>query len=741
MKRTLETIGELKRNLSINTQAEVGVFTTDADLIIQVWDATLARLTGISEDFASGQPLTALLPDLEQRGLLKRFQRSLKEGVVEVLAPAFHHYLVPCAPVNPAKHFEKMQQRVTIAPLRDDDSIAGLIVTVEDVTDRLESEREFATRLSAGDEETRLDAAETLSAHEAFDATPLIGSLSDESWRVRRAAVKGVSQRAAPEAIAALLNSVVENHQNPSLLNSALQVLASTDVDTLSPLLELLQGTDSDLRMQAALALGEQRDVRAAGALINALQDEDANVRYHAIEALGKLKVVDAVDALADIAESKDFFLSFVALEALANIGDVRVAPRIMPLLDDEHLREPAVNLLGQLGDESAVAPLTALLNTPTAPTALVASALARIRDRYQEQYGEGDYIAELTTHEISPTGVQNLLDALETPGTDDLRSIALVVGWLKRSGVERALTRLMGRADLRDEIIEALVRHGSATVELLIAHLDAEDLEVRRSAVVALGRIGDSSATAHLVNTLNDQSLAIEAASALAQIGDPRAVDGLLNLLGNEDASIRQAAVSALNSVMPPEMSKRIIPLLRDPDSNVRESAVKIAGYFGYPESASVLLDLSHDPVERVRCTVIEHLPYVEDQRAFEVLAHAIKEETPTVRAAAARALGNIDAPAAVQPLIEGLSDDDVWVRYFSARALGRRRSEDSVEALERVVEKEKFNHVRIAALDSLGQIGGPRIARIVAGLVDDNDPDVAHAAQVAFRKSEHSK
>ena len=132
--------------MSITTQAEVGVFTTDADLTIQVWHATLARLTGISEESAAGRRLSDLLPDLEQRGLLKRFQRSLNEGVVEILAPAFHHYLVPCAPVNPARHFEKMQQRITIAPLRDDDSIAGLIVTVEDVTDRLENERELATR-------------------------------------------------------------------------------------------------------------------------------------------------------------------------------------------------------------------------------------------------------------------------------------------------------------------------------------------------------------------------------------------------------------------------------------------------------------------------------------------------------------------------------------------------------------------------------------------------------------------
>ena len=721
----------------ISTQSSIGVFTTDTDLVIQVWDATLARLTGIGEESALGQPVTALLPDLEQRGLLKRFHRSLKDGVVEVLAPAFHQYLIPCAPVVPAKHFDKMQQRATIAPLRDGDSIAGLIITIEDVTERLERERELTARLTEGDEATRLNAAETLSADASYDTTPLLDALSDDSWRVRRAAVQGVSERAAPEAIAALLHSVVENHQNPSLLNSALQVLASSDVDTLSPLLQLLQGRDADLCMQAALALGEQREVRAVGPLIDALKDDDANVRYHAIEALGKLKAAHAVDALADIAESRDFFLGFPALDALAKIGDARVAPRVVALLEDNLLRDPAVNLLGQLGDETAVAPLTALLNTAGAPTDLIAEALAALSDRYETQYGEGGHIADLTSREISPTGVQNLLDALETPGKENLRPLALVLGWLKRSGVERALTRLMGRDDLRDEIIEALVRHGSATFDLLMSQLDAEDLEVRRSAVVALGRIGDRRATPALVNALRDESLSIDAANALAQIGDPKSLDGLLSLTRSDDASTRQAAVSALNSLATPQMSKRIIPLLHDPDPNVRESAVKIAGYFGYSESADELLKLSRDPVERVRTAAIEHLPFLEDDRAFDVLIHAIKDETPTVRAAAARALGNVDAPESVDHLIRALADEDVWVRYFSARALGRRRSDESIEALEKVIAEEKFNHVRIAALDSLGQIGGQRIAGIAAGLVRDDDPDVARAAQATLEKT----
>jgi HEAT repeat protein len=94
------------------------------------------------------------------------------------------------------------------------------------------------------------------------------------------------------------------------------------------------------------------------------------------------------------------------------------------------------------------------------------------------------------------------------------------------------------------------------------------------------------------------------------------------------------------------------------------------------------------------------------------------------------------MDAPEALRQLVDALADEDVWVRYFSARALGRQRSEESVAALEKVIEQEKFNHVRIAALDSLGQIGGQRIAGIVGGLVRDEDPDVAHAARLAVGK-----
>src|SRR5215213_8434364 len=136
----------------------IGVFTTDASLVIQIWDAALARLTGIPADAACGRPLVELLPDLEERRLLARFRHVLDEGVVEVLAPAFHHYLIPCPPASDSKYFERMRQRVTIAPLREEERIVGALVTIEDVTARLERERLLSEQLAHADEGARLGA-------------------------------------------------------------------------------------------------------------------------------------------------------------------------------------------------------------------------------------------------------------------------------------------------------------------------------------------------------------------------------------------------------------------------------------------------------------------------------------------------------------------------------------------------------------------------------------------------------
>ena len=129
----------------------VGVITTDANLIVRGWDQWLVEATGLTEERVLSQPLLELFPEIEQRGIAARLKRVLHDGVVEVLAPAFHQYFIRCAARGALPHFDVMQQHVSISPMRDASGIGGLIITIEDVTARRVRERELAAQLKSHD--------------------------------------------------------------------------------------------------------------------------------------------------------------------------------------------------------------------------------------------------------------------------------------------------------------------------------------------------------------------------------------------------------------------------------------------------------------------------------------------------------------------------------------------------------------------------------------------------------------
>src|SRR5688500_560010 len=97
----------------------VGVITTDADLVVRGWDQWLVEATGLTENQVIAKPLLELFPEIEERGISARLKRVLADGVVEVLAPAFHQYLIRCSAHGALPHFDVMQQHVSISPLRD----------------------------------------------------------------------------------------------------------------------------------------------------------------------------------------------------------------------------------------------------------------------------------------------------------------------------------------------------------------------------------------------------------------------------------------------------------------------------------------------------------------------------------------------------------------------------------------------------------------------------------------------
>lgn len=711
---------------------QVGILTTGADLVVTSWDEVLAAMTGIAAADARGRALEVVVPDLAARGLLPIIREPLVSGAPQVLAPALHRCLIPCPPAAPSADFDRMQQRVVIGALRDDDRIVGLVITIEDVTERVEQERRLARELRRHDPAVRMRAVAELAAADPVDGLgPLGDAIADEDWQVRRAAVRSLAARTDQPMVEALVSALRENHRNFSVLSSALQLLTLTGVDLTASLIGLLGDRDPDLRLQAALLLGARSSPNAVDALLGALADPDANVRFHVIESLAKLSPPSAVEPLAAIAEGHDFFLAFPALDALARINDPAVVPRLLPLLTDDMLGAQAADALAQIGDEDAVVPLVEALDRDSAAVSSVAGALAAIERRYEVRFGAGAHIQQQVRHSMTPAAAQRLIDAVPRLSGASLRSLVIVLGWLRGPAVERALTRLLGSADAHHEAIEAVVRFGPQMVDRLVGQLQAEDLDTRRAAVVALGRIGDARAVAPLAALLDaDEELRVPTAGALARLGGPLAFRPLLRLLGDANVSVRHAAIAALNSIGHPDMAAEIRRLLDSDDRNLRESAVKIAGYFGFEACADGLFRCCRDEDEAVRTAALEHLGYLDDPRALPLLVDALFRDTPRARAGAAQALGYVDTPASTVALLTAIADEDPWVRYFSAISLGRRGDASAIPVLHRLLANDGAQHVRIAAAEALGRIGGDSAARLLAPFADDGDADAAMAA-----------
>lgn len=700
----------------------LGLLTTDRQLLVRSWNGWLAAATGLAEERVAGQPLADLIPP-DRRDLYREILTDvLERGTPRVLAPAFHQYLFACAPASPSPHFDRMQQRVTVAPLRADGDVVGVMVTIEDMTAQLDEQRALAARIEQSG--TRPAPRDALMAVGAND------------WRVRGAAVRWLRQSASAEDVAHLLSSLERDHHNLAVLSSALRVLVSANRDVLPALIALLSDSHPNLRMHAALALGELRDPDAVAPLMKALDDPDPNVRFHAIEALGHLAPAAAVEPLTRIAQSGDFFLSFPAIDALARTDDARVAPTLVGLLDTPMLRPAVIDTLAAIGDEDSVPALAGLLNCRAGDPAQVAAALDRIRDRYDRTFAAGDQIIDGARAAITDDGFCALADAIERRDAP-LAPLVSVYGW-RGAAATNVLVRLVGDPAVHAEAARGVLAIGRPAVYPLIAALADGERSTRLAAAELLGRLGDRRAVPPLAELLRDvdADLAVTATAALAALGDPAAIDNLLPLFAHPQGAVRQAAVAAVNAIGTARVESPIRERLSDGDARVRACAVRVAGYFGLESCVPQLLTALADADEDVRRAAIEQLPVVEVPQAAARLATALARETPRNRAAAAHAARLADDRSLDAALVTALADADPWVRYFAASSLGERRAASAVNALTTIAVGDPATQVRIAAIQAAGAIDPEAAVPLALRLLTEADTDLACAALTAVAR-----
>ena len=221
-------------------------------------------------------------------------------------------------------------------------------------------------------------------------------------------------------------------------------------------------------------------------------------------------------------------------------------------------------------------------------------------------------------------------------------------------------------------------------TTAELIRLLSDEDPHVRRDAARALGEAEAKEAVAALCALLarpaeeDDEShpehtARAAAAVALGRIGDPSATDSLINAI-EDPFNAGTAASTALGRLVPPPV-ERLVAATRDASPWRRARAVVALGECGDVsafDAMAALLDDSEVPVRRAAAAAFGKL---RDPRAVTLLTTLLSrsDESPFVRSYAAVSLGALKDRAAVEALVEALDSAEPLLRRAAARALCR--------------------------------------------------------------------
>lgn len=351
--------------------------------------------------------------------------------------------------------------------------------------------------------------------------------------------------------------------------------------------LQVLEWGDFQAKWEVAKLLPVLGEA-AIAPLMNLLQDEDAELesRWFAARILGEFDHPEVVQALIDILQSaEDEDLTGIAAETLASLGASAITA-LASLLADEATRLPAVQSLAQIRHSSTIEPLLSVVEDPQpAIRALAIEALGTFHDTRIPPIlirALQDPFAPVRQAAIQGLSVRaNLATDLDliTPLADRLsdsnqsvcQQAALALGRLGTEAASAALFQALQSPntpiDLQIELVRALSWTETADhlnyLQQALSWLETSEQThlVYQEIVTCLGRWSASElqpqVAAILTANLQSDQVVVQQPSvkqaislALGQLGQPEAMDALIQLLADDDASVRLHAIAALKAL-----------------------------------------------------------------------------------------------------------------------------------------------------------------------------------------------
>jgi CheY-like chemotaxis protein/HEAT repeat protein len=212
-----------------------------------------------------------------------------------------------------------------------------------------------------------------------------------------------------------------------------------------------------------------------------------------------------------------------------------------------------------------------------------------------------------------------------------------------------------------------------AATPVLLSILGEAQNEKVLRSAITALGMIGDPAATTPVSEFLyaGSAELVIAAIQSLAALGTPTAIQRLAQKLG-ADPDLDYMILDVFTGSQEPEALERLNALLSAQQARLRNSAKQRLTDIGRKAVPVLIGNLRYDDPDLLIHT-LNVMGAIGDESAIAPIRKILHNEPrdPNVRFAAYEALGQLPVAKGAFALAQGLSDPVDNVRSAAAGAI----------------------------------------------------------------------
>ena len=294
-------------------------------------------------------------------------------------------------------------------------------------------------------------------------------------------------------------------------------------------------------------------------------------------------------------------------------------------------------------------------------------------------------------------------------------------------------LVRLVGDQDARVRRSAALAigRVGLADgVAPLVGALGDPEMEVRQMAAFSLGLLGNRAALAPLVQALTDDESPVvrgRAAEALGRIGDRDAAQAIGRMVGEYVQQGVLGSIGADDQAEPPA----------PPVEAVRLGLFALARLKAYEPLASAMLGRDGLPVSRW-WPVAYAFAHVGDPRALTILMHLASGAGVDTVALAARGLGDLQNPSAVRvltPLLDPATHDPRVVAAV-VRALVRIGGEAPKALVDLLARPTLDPNIRLEAVTAVGAMKAASALDWIVDRVADPSPAMRAAAIQALAR-----